>query len=397
MEPSISKHGPTPNTCRLFQLPHPIILDILSRLPIIDILHCRCVCKRFLCFISEAEFAWLHLSRSPLCILINSRPFQKSRKKLQLSHVDAKGEGFQVSQLNFTPISNVPTWDISDISACNGLLCLVGPKKGDPFYVCNPILGEFFTIQQPYKDSLRDRCWGLGYSTVTNQYKLLQSYFPTVESTGKTARIYTVGTGTWRSIGNALNHPIALPFNAFLNGALHFRNYLPRVGEFIHSFHFDTEQFGTVPPPDHFLELDNFDAECTTSGVLGDWLFITYFSNYRQIDIWVMKEYGVKESWTKQFVIRDIFPYGSGYYEPMVVLRNGEIFLLLNTQTIVCYSQKRKQIGGTKFFKIRSLLDAIAYTPCFVSLYNVAKGEQVSRMRSTGVYDKICKDEFLWL
>ncbi|KAE8660102.1 F-box and associated interaction domains-containing protein [Hibiscus syriacus] len=343
MEPSSSKHEQTPNTCRLFQLPHPIILDVLSRLPIIDILHCRCISKRFLCFISEAEFTWLHLSRSPLCILINTRPLQNSRKKLQVSHVDAN----------------------------------VGPKKGDPFYVCNPILGEFITIQPPYKDSQRCGVWGLGYSSVTNQYKLLQCYYPTVESANTKAEIYTVGSGTWRSIGScASNHCIALPFDAFLNGALHFRNHLPKGGDFIHSFDFDTEQFGTVPPPDHF-----------------------HFPNFKQFDIWVMKEYGVKESWTKQFVIQDIFPkgYGSDFYEPLVVLRNGEIFMLLNNEAIVCYNQKRKHIRGSKFFKIRSSFDTIAYTPCFVSLYNVAKGEQISRMHSTGVYDRICKDEFLRL
>ncbi|KAE8660101.1 F-box and associated interaction domains-containing protein [Hibiscus syriacus] len=216
---------------------------------------------------------------------------------------------------------------------------------------------------------------------------------------GGLAKIYTVGTGTWRSIGNAPDHPIAFPFNAFLNGALHWRNDLPRRGDFIRSFDFNTEQFGTVPPPDHFLELDNYDADCTTNGVLGGCLFIFHCPDFKQIDIWVMKEYGVKESWTKQFVIEVTYPkrYGSGYYEPLLVLSNGEIIMLEHKVTIVCYNQKRKHIRGTKFFKIRSSFDSIAYTPCFVSLYNVAKGEQISRMRSTRMYDKISKDEFLGL
>ncbi|KAE8736000.1 F-box and associated interaction domains-containing protein [Hibiscus syriacus] len=251
---------------------------------------------------------------------------------LQLSHVDATGESFHVSKLNFTPTYNVPIWDISDMSACNDLLCLVGPENGDPFYICNPILGEFITIQPPDKHSRSSRCWGLGYSTVTNQYKLLQSYYTTVESTEKPAEIYTDGTGTWRSIGNAPHRYIDLPFDAFLNGALHWRRFHPSGGEFIHSFDFDTEHFGKVLPPDHFLELDEFAAEFTTSGVLGGCLFIIHFPDFKQFDIWVMKEYGVKESWTKQFIIKDMFPkgYGSDSYEPLIVLSNGEIFMLLN-------------------------------------------------------------------
>ncbi|KAB2009624.1 hypothetical protein ES319_D10G180100v1 [Gossypium barbadense] len=323
MEPSSNRHEPTANSCILFQLPHPLILDILSRFPIRDLLHCRCICKRFISFISDPEFASLHLSISPLCILTNTKPLQKCRKRLQLSHVYAGGASFQVSKLNFTPKSNVPTWDISDISACNGLLCLLGPKKGDPFYVfyvCNPILGEFITIQPPCKGRHRSPFSGLGYSTVTNQCKLLQSYYPTVKLNYPMAEIYTIGSGTWRSIGNAPTDYVSLPFNAFLNGAHHWSKSFLR-GEFINSFDFDTEQFGIVPPPHHFQELDKYSSGCTKTGVLGGCLFIC--------------PYGVKESWTKQFVIKHVY---SGSYQPMLVLSNGEIFMLSNYPKITCYN-----------------------------------------------------------
>ncbi|MBA0813222.1 hypothetical protein Gohar_027093, partial [Gossypium harknessii] len=255
-------------------------------------------------------------------------------------------------QTQLTPKSNVPTWDISDISACNGLFCLLGPKKDDPFYVCNPILGEFITIQPPYKERRRSRFWGLGYSTVINQYKLLHSYYPIVESNYPMAEIYTIGSRTWRSIGfgNAPTDLVSLPFQRFLE-------WSPS------------------------LELDKVFTEYTTTGVLGDCLFICFFPDFVEFDIWVMKEYGVKESWSKQFVIKDMYPKGYGWdiYQPMLVLSNGEIFMLLNNEEITCYNQKRRHMRGAKSFRIRSQFDAIAYTPCLVSLYNVAKGEQISR------------------
>ncbi|MBA0670823.1 hypothetical protein Goklo_024166 [Gossypium klotzschianum] len=155
MEPSSNRHEPTANSCILFQLPHPLILDILSRFPIRDLLHCSCICKRFISFISDPEFASLHLSISPLCILTNTKPLQKCRKRLQLSHVYAGGASFQVSKLNFTPKSNVPTWDISDISACNGLLCLLGPKKGDPFYVFSMCVTQFWVNLSQFNHLVR--------------------------------------------------------------------------------------------------------------------------------------------------------------------------------------------------------------------------------------------------
>ncbi|MBA0629063.1 hypothetical protein Godav_023677 [Gossypium davidsonii] len=111
------------------------------------------------------------------------------------------------------------------------------------------------------------RFWGLGYSIATNQYKLLQSYYPTLELNYPTAEIYTIGSGTWRSIGNTPTGSVSLPFNAFLNGALHWSKS-SLGGEFINSFDFDTERFGIVPPPDHFQELDKESGD-TTTGVLG--------------------------------------------------------------------------------------------------------------------------------
>ncbi|MBA0871193.1 hypothetical protein Goshw_022396, partial [Gossypium schwendimanii] len=81
------------------------------------------------------------------------------------------------------------------------------------------------------------------------------------------AEIYTIGSGTWRSIGNAPTDYVSLPFNAFLNEAHHWSKSFLR-GEFINSFDFDTEQFGIVPPPHHFQEMDKYSLGCTKTGVL---------------------------------------------------------------------------------------------------------------------------------
>ncbi|KAE8735620.1 F-box and associated interaction domains-containing protein [Hibiscus syriacus] len=159
-------------------------------------------------------------------------------------------------------------------------------------------------------------------------------------------------------------------------------------GEFINSLDFDAEQFGAVLPPDTFQEFQELDenfVQFTKTGVQGRCLFLIYDRGFMECEIWVMKEYGVKEYWTKQFVIN---AYNSPHvlswnsYQPLVVLSNGEVLMLIDYDTISCYNHKRKYFRGTKFLKISSpfvALDAIAYTPCFVFLYDVAKGEQISR------------------
>ncbi|KAK8572999.1 hypothetical protein V6N12_029039 [Hibiscus sabdariffa] len=164
-------------------------------------------------------------------------------------HLESNGSNFQVSKPNFTPKSNLPTIDISHMNACNGLLCLIGSDKYYNFYVCNLILGEFITIQPPYKDRQRGSFWGLGYSTMMDPYKVLQSYYPIAESNNRyvTAEIYIIATGSWRSIGNAPIDIVALPLNAFLNDALHWFSCTPNGTEFIYTFGFNSERFGSPP------------------------------------------------------------------------------------------------------------------------------------------------------
>ncbi|MBA0696569.1 hypothetical protein Goari_003111, partial [Gossypium aridum] len=134
---------------------------------------------------------------------------------------------------------------------------------------------------------------------------------------------------------------------------------------FISSFDFDTEQFGIVPPPHHFQELDKYSSECTKTGVLGGCLFIIHFTISLKFVIWDMKEYGAKESWTKQFVIEYLeHSKRNGYYsyQPMVVLSNGDTLMLYNNGVIVCCNQKRKHLRRTKLIQTRSCFNTIAYT-----------------------------------
>ncbi|BBG93256.1 F-box and associated interaction domains-containing protein [Prunus dulcis] len=165
----------------------------------------------------------------------------------------------------------------------------------------------------------------LNCSNGTNEYKLLQM------TNGTEAEIYTIGTGVWRSVGNAPGDIDQLPFNPFLHGALHWVSYSSTVPDFIHSFDFEREQFRPLPVPSL---LGNRFSDCYILEVVGERLCLSVFDDdYSKFDMWVMEEYE-----TKSF--REI------------------------------------RITWT-----RSPFEAIAYSPSFVSLYNVSKGEEVKRVR----------------
>ncbi|KAL4310086.1 hypothetical protein GQ457_01G051370 [Hibiscus cannabinus] len=284
----------------------------------------------------------------------------------------------QVTDLNFTHAiqPSEVSLGLSDTSACDGLLAFVLRERFSPIYICNSLVGEFSTIEPPFEldrdwDSREFDFWGLGYSTNPKQYKLLQDYRVLGESGKHLLKtcIYTLETGLWRIIDNAHEYPgtVVLPHNPVLNGALHWyerrhfdRNY---VGP-IHSFNFDTEQFGIVPLPDRLQELMMRAEYKPCIGVLGSYLFTIHSEDPWSFDIWIMEHYGVKESWTKRFAIGNLSGIEFSYllFEPIAVLSSGKILMF--------------------YWRFERPSDA-------------AKGERIRSLHGPRLYDKIRREEFL--
>ncbi|XP_028068337.1 F-box protein At5g65850-like [Camellia sinensis] len=196
------------------QVPIQIILEILSRLPIKSLFRCQLVCKEWFSSISDPRFAKLHLSRSPISLLIKPifRDHHESRKlrlfDLQILHKTHLRE----AHLKLTTEINIP-----------------------------------YTGQE-----------------ITNQYKVIRVFIErVVESINpitelKTYRddpkamIYTIGDGLWRNLGSVPYYLRNLLFNSFVNGALHWLNFICDSPDFIRCFNFDREEFWLVPEPPEF-------------------------------------------------------------------------------------------------------------------------------------------------
>ena len=58
-------------------LPLNVMVDILSRLPVKTISHCKCVCKKWQFLVSESYFFKLHISRSPPSLIIHEFTMQE--------------------------------------------------------------------------------------------------------------------------------------------------------------------------------------------------------------------------------------------------------------------------------------------------------------------------------
>ncbi|OMO57924.1 hypothetical protein COLO4_34989 [Corchorus olitorius] len=370
----------------LTDLPTGIIMEILSWLPLKSIFKCRCVCKTWLQIISEnPHFAKLHLSRSTISILIHNEKPEREAEYLRLYQVvQALDSGFiQIEETIFRPRLNLPDSPFDLVNSCNGLVLLRGNER-KLVYVCNLVLDECITIKVPEEDNRHSIAFCFGFSVKTNQYKVVQTFFYGEPGEDFKAELYTVGTGSWRSLGNA---PFCLNlgytcFNTFLHGAYHWVECLNLhvSDEIIVCFDFENDMFREFPLP---TQIKPKASDHLKLGVIEDSLYACCYHNddSYQFDIWVMKDYGVKESWTKQFRIKHTFLSHTyfDYYYPLMLLKNGRMLISYNDSDVVCYNLKRKRFIETNIYAKRNYFFMIAYTPCFISLKDVARGEQILR------------------
>ncbi|KAK9285396.1 hypothetical protein L1049_024588 [Liquidambar formosana] len=355
-------------------------MEILSRLPIKTLFDCRRVCKTWRNLLSDPHFAELHVARSPISLLLKTFHMRPESRMLHLFDLQGANTGHLDDRLKLKAEVNIPNFRFALLNSCNGLLCLCEPDYSDnPICVCNPILGEYITLPK-VKVGMRCCGAGFGFSHETNQYKVIRVLArmdAASDNKDYEAEIYTLGGGAWRSIGNALfSMWCRSSFNTLVNGALHWLYGgcdNPDNIDYIPSFHFGSEEFGAIPAPAEklmgYLHL----------GVLGGCLSICDGTNSDHIDIWIMKNYGVKESWSKDFVIDNLIfeRHNLDFYEPIMILNSGEILILFNHDAVVLYSHETKGFDYLDIFGVKSMFEAIAHIPSFVSLRDVAKGENL--------------------
>ncbi|XP_031272700.1 F-box/kelch-repeat protein At3g06240-like [Pistacia vera] len=179
---------------------------------------------------------------------------------------------------------------VETIGSCNGLFSLYVPKRR-VFYFYNPstrecsmevpnYMNEYLKLilLKERKDDYPIEGEGFGYAPSIDDYKMYEENL--------------IGSGT--------------P----LNGALHWLPYSRDNGYSIVSFDLVEEKFIRFPPlPDYFQSvipiLDVVDG-CLCMLVTKGKLNYELWKNENNVyEIWVMKEYGVVDSWTRIFISKE--------------------------------------------------------------------------------------------
>ncbi|KAJ9552154.1 hypothetical protein OSB04_016199 [Centaurea solstitialis] len=302
-------------------LPAELTIDILSRLPVKTIIHCKCVCKKWRNLVSDSSFGNLHLSRSatPTGFIIHYKPricdnpgilkWVKIEDKVDHRHLHYD-RLLTLDLLNLGPIYT----EMRQVGLVNGLICLWEYSyEVDNTYICNPITREYMILpRQRYQtDGFSGVVYGFGVSSLTGEYKVVRAFHAkTFVQNGVTragqpsvleAEVYTLGTGRWRSLPPV---PVTYRLNTldqfcgpFLNNHCHWivSDNQDANGDKICTFDLDKETFQLFPSPPK--NENRFHRQ--SLGILKGCLSVLDTCD-SELTIWVMKDYGINNSWCRQ-------------------------------------------------------------------------------------------------
>ncbi|XP_058759785.1 F-box/kelch-repeat protein At3g06240-like [Vicia villosa] len=261
---------------------------------------------------------------------------------------------------------------IEPLGSCsvNGIICIYEGDENDnntTTVLWNPATGEFKIIPPSIHYNIEFNFCpdAFGYDSITDDYKVLRNALidendlfmedPQVEEMCDTFwEIYSLKSNSWRKL-DGINLPPPGPCISLvnLNELCHW--LVSELKNHMLSFDFSTEKFLATTLP---LDSDE-KKECILQKLIvlnGSVAFMC--SNYYDrncFHIWILGELGVKESWTKLFIVGPLpcfksIPIGAGKKNDIYFAQEYNKLSQFNLSTQKC-EELRINIGYTVMYK----------------------------------------------
>ncbi|GMI96157.1 hypothetical protein like AT3G23880 [Hibiscus trionum] len=361
----------SPKSSRNANLPPPscpqeIVVEILSYLPVKSLLRFTCVSKSWKTLKSDPFFIKKHLKTDP--------KFSKKRVLINSGGAQIRGiTTFSVNAIFDDPIvTNTTFEDLSYewvVGSCDGLICIATSQ--DAIILVNPTLRVSKMLPDfGFKKSWNSDCYtvyGFGFDASVDDYKVvrIRSYPNEAFEDGyeSVVEVHSLRTNCWKMI---LELPFGIPFRTagkHVNGTLNWHVSL----DTIISLDLAQETCNEVPQPCY-----GDGASERSLGVLDGCLCVLCNFERLYADVWVMKEYGKRESWTKLVTITymgvPMYPDNYEYFEyfaaPLFVSRSGEILLQFSVELIL-YNPKQNEFRTPRFGPLSEAFDCIYHAEVY--------------------------------
>ncbi|XP_058208998.1 F-box protein At3g07870-like isoform X1 [Rhododendron vialii] len=340
-------------------IPTELLAGILVRLPVEPLIRFTSVCKSWYSLITSPSFVAEHLDHTKTNtenLLLKTYDFVKKEERYLLCRGDEKFSD-EFSELEFPLSTQIGHKRI--VASYSGLLCMIDGGLSGCIILWNPSIRKSVTLPMPSlpQSSHRRFVLGFGAHPKTRENMVVFILYEMADVARwkfpSKVELYTQGARSWRSI-HSVGHPHYLPcddwFPAFVNGSVHWIARDMRafdadgIPSLIMLFNMGSQAFSVLMMPgalvsENPLRLsimsyrESLAVSChgrTTGG---------------SSCLWVMKEYGVEESWAKLYNITlpGMLVQIRGFRE------NGEVLAWTGDNQLLCYNCETKTFANSGY------------------------------------------------
>ncbi|KAI3803929.1 hypothetical protein L1987_32095 [Smallanthus sonchifolius] len=380
-------------------LPPDVLAQILSWLPVTSLLRFRSVSKPLRALIDSDYVTNLHLNHS---VQSNSNTNLLFGGDRSLYYFNLDSDTNAVNKIH-NPLY-FAIFETVILGSCNGVVCLCTIEPDNEIAFWNPIVRKFKKTRLPPAKCLeglgRGLCIkGFGYDHVHDDHKVVRlvqycSLFK--ELVHSKIEVFSLKTEVWKEIGDFPYRLCSRKYlNVFTNGALHWlvsRQPEVKVGFLIAAFDLATEEFTLVPQPDFANEKVQVNL-----GVLGGCLSVVCNYPKCNVDVWVMRSYGVKDSWSKLISTADVkIIKDLDFLRPIVYSKSGrEVLLEKNFERLYWYHLENKTSERFKVAGIPRLFVTEMFTGSLVQVKIGSASRNVEKKEENEKKNNRKKDDFL--
>ncbi len=338
------------STTMLNDIPSDVLMAIFAGLPVKSLLQFMCVCKSLYAIIRDPIFITKHVNHQST--LSNNGYLAVTRRvgtfggTCLVSLRSYENKFREILKITIPSTKEYRKAPFRIVGSCNGVLCLNTTQIGDTNFLFNPATSEFKELPKPdypihvTDDEIDLIGLGFGHDPKSNDYKLVRfSYSKKLRyEFYSVVDVYSLSSNSWRRkddlvLGSVVTNSFS---KGLINGNLHWGGAIG-FGKTL-KIHNTIIAFGIGDEVCRHIELPKIDLDRKdwSTFVRKESLAIVICSEDDTIEgstftIWVMKEYGVKKSWTQQLSVGPIHAYrfvGCGRNEELLFSSSAAMFHL---------------------------------------------------------------------